>query len=230
MALSRIITQWLTNYDNQKSLGAKLRTKRIAPLLRLIELVYQKNGSVNIVDVGGTRAYWQIVSSRYLHERNVSITIVNLPGTENAEDHGPFKFVEADACDLDRFENKSFDIAHANSVVEHVGDWTRMVAFAAELKRVSRRYFCQTPNYWFPVEPHCMTPFFHWLPNPSRLWLVSHFQLGHWARAASTDEAVRTVESARLLNRKMMHSLFPDATVSTERILGLAKSFVAVKS
>ncbi len=159
----------------------------------------------------------------------MNITIVNLPGIVKPNDHGLFKFVEADGCDLSRFDDKSFHIAHSNSVVEHVGDCERMVQFAKELSRVSQNYFVQTPNYWFPIEPHCMMPFFHWLPKPIRVWLVLHFQLGHWAKAGSIDQAVRTVKSARLLNKKMFQDLFKGAKVLTERLLWLPKSFIAVK-
>lgn len=174
--------------------------------------------------------YWGIISNKYLSDHNVKITVVNLPGRSMPEDHGPFRFIEADACDLTRFKDKLFDIAHSNSVIEHVGDWGRMVAFAEELRRVSKCYFCQTPNYWFPIEPHCMTPFFHWLPKPIRLWLVSHFQLGHWRKAASIDDSVRIVESARLLNKKMLQALFADGYIVTERLLFLPKSFVAIRN
>jgi hypothetical protein len=74
-----------------------------------------------------------------------------------------------------------------------------------------------------------MTPFFHWLPKPIRIWLVLHFQLGHWSRAASIDEAVRIVERARLLNKEMFQELFKDASVLTERIFWLPKSFIAIR-
>jgi hypothetical protein len=230
MPITRTLAKCFTNYDSQKSLGAKLRVKRILPLLQMIETIYKNNGSVSIIDLGGTMQYWGIVSSEYLSDHNVNITIVNLPESAMPEDQGPFRFVAADACNLTHFEDKSFDIAHSNSVVEHVGDWGRMVKFAEELKRVSRYYFCQTPNFWFPIEPHCMTPFFHWLPTPARLWLVSHFQLGHWRKAASIDDAVRIVESARLLNKKMLQALFTDASIVTERLFFLPKSFVAIRN
>lgn len=230
MSISRTLAKWFSNYDSQKSPGAKLRAKRIAPLLQMIESIHKNNGFVSIIDLGGTKTYWGIVSSQYLSDHKVNITIVNLPGSASIEDHGPFRFIEADACNLNQFDDKSFDIAHSNSVVEHVGDWERMVKFAEELKRVSKCYFVQTPNYWFPVEPHCMMPFFHWLPKPTRLWLVSHFQFGHWKKAALIDDAVRIVESARLLNRKMFHALFMDATIETERLFLLPKSFVAIRN
>lgn len=229
MSISRTLARWFTNYNNQKSPGARLRAKRVTPLLNMIESIHRSNGSVSIIDIGGTEQYWGIVSSQYLSERHVDITIVNLPGKVMSEDHAPFRFVEADACNLSQFDDKAFDIAHSNSVVEHVGDWDRMVSFSKELKRVSKYYFVQTPNFWFPIEPHCFTPFFHWLPKPTKQWLHLHFVLGHWRRASSVDDAVRIEESARLLNRRMFQALFPDATIATERLFLLPKSFVATR-
>lgn len=227
MSITRKLAKLVANYDSPKSTGSRLRAKRIAPLLQMIEAVSTEHGSVDVIDIGGTENYWGIVPGQYLAEHNVKITIVNFFNNETPNNHGPFKFIEADGCDLVDFDDKSFHIAHSNSVVEHVGDWARMVKFAKELSRVSKEYFVQTPNYWFPIEPHCMTPFFHWLPRPLRIWLVSHFQLGHWRKAASIDEAVRIVESARLLNRKMFQELFKDAHVTTERFFWLPKSFIA---
>ena len=231
MSITKTLAETLTNYSSQKSIGSKLRAKRIGPLLCMIESISKKTGSVTIIDIGGTENYWGIVSREYLDAHNVSITIVNLPGAviSKNEDHGPFRFIEADGCDLSQFGDNSFHIAHSNSVVEHVGDWGRMVQFSKELTRVAQNYFVQTPNYWFPVEPHCMTPFFHWLPKPTRIWLVLRFHLGHWGRATSIDQAVRAVESARLLNRKMFQALFNEAKVITERLYWLPKSFIAIK-
>lgn len=229
MSLSRTLAKRFSNYDSQGSVGSRLRKKRVGPLLEMIDSVFEEKGSVRIVDLGGAENYWDILSEQYLSSHNVEITIVNLPGTSMPDDHGSFRFVAADACNLAEMEDESFHIAHSNSVVEHVGDWMRMVAFANELSRVSKRYFVQTPNFWFPVEPHCMTPFFHWLPKPMRLWLVSKFRLGHWKKASSVDESVRIVERARLLNKKMLQALFEDGTILTERFWGLPKSFVVIK-
>ena len=230
MSITGTLARWLSNYDSPKSLGSRLRAKRVAPLLAMIEAVSSKNGSVDIIDIGGTEKYWNIVAGQYLNVHNVNITIVNLPGEAMPKDHGPFKFVGADGCDLAGFDDKQFHIAHSNSVVEHVGDWERMVRFAEEISRVSQEYFVQTPNYWFPIDTHTWTPCFHWLPMPIRVWLVSRFQLGQWGKAASVDEAVRTVESARMLNRKMFQELFKDAHIRTERFLWLPKSFIALKN
>jgi len=147
MSTTGRLAKWFTNYDSQKSPGAKLRAKRIAPLLQMIESIHKKNGYVSIIDLGGKLNYWNIISSKYLCDHNVNITIVNLPGSTIPECQDPFNFVAADACNLTDFEDKAFDIAHSNSVVEHVGDWNRMIKFAKELERISKYYFCQTPNY-----------------------------------------------------------------------------------
>lgn len=229
MSNQKSLAEKITDYESQDSIGSRLRARRIAPLLALIEKVSREQGSVRIIDIGGTEQYWGIVPRQYLLDQNVEITIVNIPGTRLPANHGPFVFTHADGCDLAEFEDNSFDIAHSNSVVEHVGDWSRMVQFSRELGRVAPKYFVQTPNYWFPIEPHCMTPFFHWLPKATRIWLVMKFSLGHWHRASSVGEAVETVESARLLNRKMFSALFGDAQILTERIAFMPKSFIAVR-
>jgi hypothetical protein len=142
---------------------------------------------------------------------------------------GDSQSIEADGCDLGSLADLPFQIAHSNSVIEHVGDWERMVAFAEEIARVAPMYYVQTPNYWFPVEPHSMTPFFHWLPRTVRVWLVLHFRLGQWRRAETKDEALRTVESARLLDRRAFQTLFKTAHIATERFFGLPKSLIALK-
>lgn len=229
MPFTKMLAMWFENYESQESLGSKLRAKRIAPLLEMIEVVFNQHGYVNIIDIGGTEQYWNIVPREFLAKHNVTITIVNLPKTIEKQDYGPFKFVAADACALEQFADKSFHIAHSNSVVEHVGDWERMMQFAEEIARVSQQYFVQTPNYWFPIEPHFMAPFFHWLPKQNRIWLVSHFHLGNRAKAASTDEAVRLVDSVQLLDRRRFQELFKDAQVLTERFFLLPKSLIALK-
>ena len=229
MSITSSLSRVITNYDTQSSIGSKFRAARIAPLMQMIEEVHRIYGSVRIIDIGGTEQYWSIISADFLEQHNVSISIINIPGPDLPEDHDRFHFVAADGCDLKQFENKSFHIAHSNSVIEHVGDWSRMQAFAAELKRVAPRFFIQTPNYWFPIEPHYMTPFFHWLPLPARTWLLMHFQLGSFRKAGNIDEAMRKAEDARLLTYRMFQSLFQEAEIQTEKFCFLSKSLIAYK-
>ncbi|SDI55437.1 hypothetical protein [Pseudomonas panipatensis] len=219
----------LADYRNPRSLGSRLRARRIGPLLRLIEEAFAEHGEVHLLDVGGTLRYWTIVPDEFLARHRVSITLLNLPGRiRPLAASGRFRFVEGDGCDLSAWTDQSIHVLHANSVLEHVGDHQRMQRFAGEIRRVAQRYFVQTPNAWFPIEPHCMTPFFHWLPHALRVRLVRQFRLGHWRRAASLDEARRIVDSARLLDRRTLKGLFPGAAILDERLFGLSKSLIAL--
>lgn len=118
------------------------------------------------------------------------------------------------------FADGEFAVAFSNSVIEHVPA-DLQAAFADEVRRVSRRYFIQTPNRWFPIEPHYQFPFFQFLPERGRRFLNRHFTLGfqpkgHW-------------EPIELLTARRMQELFPDATIHRERVLGMTKSIMAVR-
>jgi len=94
---------------------------------------------------------------------------------------------------------------------------------------VSRSYYVQTPNFWFPYEPHFRVPFFHWLPEQVRVRLLMRFSLGYFRKADSIDKAMSNVESVRLIDRKQLAELFPDATIRAERICGFSKSIIAIR-
>ena len=226
--MARTLAKKLTNYESMLSVGSIMRRRRSGPLLDLIERAFAEHGSVSVIDIGGTPAYWNIVPAGMLQDKRVHITLVNLPGAYVSVSEEHFSSVEADGCDLHMFNENAFHIAHSNSVLEHVGDWDRMQRFAAEVSRVAQCFFVQTPNYWFPLEPHCMTPFFHWLPFPLRVALVQRFALGHWERTRDLDSAMRTVEGVRLLDRKMLEELFDDSEILPEKLLFLTKSMTAV--
>lgn len=226
----KFITTKFTNYHNKNSGGSKLRAKRFQPFLDMIKDVFRENGSVKIIDIGGTQQYWNIIPKEIFDLYKIKITIINLPSSNLPKDSGPFKFAEGNACCLDNYKDNSFDLVHSNSVIEHVGDWDSMINMANECSRIAPRHFIQTPNYWFPVEPHCLTPFFHWYPKPLRIWLVMKYSLGNWSRALSLKDAVFKVESARLLNKKMIQALFPKSEIKIEKFFFLNKSFIALKN
>src|SRR4051812_47722348 len=75
----------------------------------------------------------------------------------------PGPFVRADATALP-FADGAFDLAYCNSVLEHVAPADRP-ALAREIVRVARTWWVQTPAVSFPVEPHALLPFAHWLPR-----------------------------------------------------------------
>src|SRR5918994_1669246 len=126
----------------------------------------------------------------------------------------PGPFVRADGRRLP-FGDGEFDVAYSNSVIEHVVEPADRRALASELARVGGRYFVQTPNRWFPVEPHALLPFVHWLPR----------RLGRrlWRLGVSDDPFEETL----LLDARELQELFPDATIVRERMGPLTKSLVA---
>lgn len=63
------------------------------------------------------------------------------------------------------FGNKSFDIAHSNAVIEHVGQFEDQRLFLKEIVRVSKRGMITTPNKYFPIEIHTRVPLLHWGPK-----------------------------------------------------------------
>ncbi len=230
LSLKKRLARHLSNYDNPHSLGSRLRAKRIGPLLALIDQAYLRHGHVNLIDVGGTVRYWNIVPSEYLDARRVSITLVNLGTVRQVASHPRFTLVQGDGCDLSAYEDGAFHVAHSNSVIEHVGGALRATKFAHEMKRVAEHYFIQTPDFWCPFEPHCMTPLFHWSPYWLRTWLVQRVALGHWPRARNGAEARALVDSAQLLTRRQFQAMLPEARIIRERVIGLPKSLIAVNS
>jgi SAM-dependent methyltransferase len=139
---------------------------------------------------------------------------LDITGVDIAPDQGyPGPFVQADAADGLPFADGEFDLVYCNSVIEHV-PWARRAAFAAELRRVGRGWYVQTPAWSFPIEPHALLPFAHWLPPRLR---QPYWRLG----------AMGAWEEIDLLRRRELEALFGPAL--PERIGPLVKSWVCVQ-
>ncbi len=231
MSITNYAAKKIINYQSEKSFAFKLRKKRAHRIKSLILNCYNEHKWVNIIDVGGTKTYWNIIPSKFLLDNNVHITIVNLPSPNPLpDDNKTFSFVDGDGCNLSSFSDKSFHIYHSNSVIEHVGSWENMVSFSEEAKRVADSYYIQTPNYWFPIEPHFLTPFFHWLPKSIRIKLVMNFSLGWFRKAKTYNEAAGFVDDCNLLSKKDLKKLFSNALVQNEKFLLLNKSIILTSS
>jgi SAM-dependent methyltransferase len=118
------------------------------------------------------------------------------------------------------YEDGEFPIVFSNSVIEHIPKDLQPL-FAEEIRRVGRRYFVQTPNRYFPIEPHYQFPFFQFLPEQVQRWLNRHFTLG-WRRKGRWEDV-------RLLSAGELRRLFPDGTIRRERFLGLTKSLMVFR-
>jgi SAM-dependent methyltransferase len=126
----------------------------------------------------------------------------------------PGPFVQADAARRLPFDDAAFDLAYSSSVIEHV-EPARRAAFAAEVKRVARGFFVQTPAWSFPIEPHALLPFAHWLAPTLRR--------PYWRLAAAGSW-----EDIHLLRRAELAKLFGEPILA-ERFGGLVKSWIALR-
>jgi SAM-dependent methyltransferase len=153
------------------------------------------------------------------------VTIVNLEPPANHE--GPFDWVIADARRLP-FRDNAFDVAFSNSVIEHISGPGDREAFAAEIVRVGRRYYIQTPSRWFPVEPHLMTPLIHYLPRRIQRKLLRNFTVWGVLVRPTPEGCDAFLRDIRLMTAGELRRLFPAAEIWRERTLGLVKSLIAV--
>jgi SAM-dependent methyltransferase len=181
-------------------LAARARARRH---MRFFALTALPEGA-RVLDVGCGR-----IGLRAL-EPNLDITGVDLVERPDY----PGSFVRADASESLPFADREFDLVYCSSVIEHVPP-VRRAAFAAEVRRVGRGWFVQTPAFSFPLEPHSLLPAAHWLPPTLRrpYWRLG--AAGEW-------------EDISLLRRAEMEDLFGPA--QAERVGPLVKSWVCVRA
>jgi SAM-dependent methyltransferase len=208
----------LADHREERSLARLLRKKRFAFFQSLLSRLERP---VYILDVGGTEAYWQAMGG---WEDGVFVTLLNL--TREEVTLPGVTGMTGDAREI-RADDRSFDIVFSNSVIEHVGNHQDQLQMAREVRRVGKRYFIQTPNRYFPLEPHFLFPFFQFLPLGVRVWLMQNFNLGWFAKTPDRQRAREIVEGIRLLGKEEFRSLFPDARIYEEKVFGITKSFVA---
>ncbi len=92
------------------------------------------------------------------------------------------RYVQIEANRPLPFADRSFDLACANAVLEHVGSPEHQTNFLAELARVAQRVYITVPNRYFPVEHHTAIPFLHWT-DASFALACAVLGKGEWTRA-----------------------------------------------
>lgn len=215
-------------YNSTETIESRLRRRRFAIFRPMLEAALQEKETIEIIDLGGTENYWNIARDFLTaHKGRIRITLVNLEPIE-VTDHHLFHTVIGDACDPNLLNGKSFDFVHSNSVIEHVGDWERIENFANNVLRLGKRHYVQTPNYWFPLEPHFRVPAFQWLPVSVRTWMLTKWNLGFYSREADWSSASEVINSINLLNSRQMEQLFAGSDVRHEWLLGMPKSVLAM--
>lgn len=198
-----------------------MRRRRFAFFLSLLGKVPRP---IRILDVGGTHEFWSLMGL----EQSDSVKVVLLNVGPQVVPSPQFESVIGDARNLTQYADGAFDVVFSNSVIEHLGPSKADLAkMAGEVMRVGKRYFVQTPNKYFPLEPHFLFPAFQFLPLAVRTWLVSHYDIGWYKRIPDPALARKEVESILLLSERELRNLFPGCSIYKERFFGLPKSFVA---
>jgi len=171
---------------------------------------------MSILDLGGHPKIWDAVRVP------LRITVLNLPGAIQAPpaSHHRIRYLDGDACKVQAFRDREFDVVFSNSVIEHVGPHDKQAEFAREVRRLGRSYWVQTPSKWFPVEAHCGMPFWWFYPKALREYLINR-----WRRKLPAWTAM--IEDTRVLTEAELRQLFPEASMLVETVIGIAKSYVA---
>lgn len=208
--------------DNTKkdSIVNKWRRKRFAVFYELIRDIPKP---VKILDAGGTENFWVQMG---IDSGDADITLLNIEPISTTLKN--ISFIKGDARDLSRFGDNEFDVVFSNSVIEHVGRFDEQKKMADEIIRTGKRYYVQTPNYYFPVEPHFLFPLFQFLPRGVQRFLVMKFRMGWFEKFTTKKQADEIIDSIHLLNEKQVRKLFPEGKIVKEKLLGFTKSFLII--
>ena len=192
--------------------------------LKLFKDVIRPTPQTRILDVGGNPWYWNNL------EISAKITILNPDrfSDDLAKRYSQFDIVVADGCNLP-YPNNSFEIGFSNSAIEHVGTYERQKAFAAELRRVGRTLWVQTPAREFPIEPHLMAPLFQYLPRWLQRRTLRYFTIYGLMTKPNPAQVEGFLNEVRLLRYREMQELFPDCEIYCEKAMGISKSYIAIR-
>jgi len=194
------------------------RERRFQFFLSLIKTLPRP---IRILDIGGSNFFWEKMN--FTQMPGIKFTLLNLYPQEVPGEN--FTAVVGDATQLP-FKDKEFDLVFSNSVIEHLFTKENQLKMANEIRRVGNNYFIQTPNLYFPIEPHWLFPFFQFFPIGVRVFLTQHFNIGGYPKTNNRAKALERVNEVRLLSKKEITELFPDGNCYEEKFFSLTKSFV----
>lgn len=182
---------------------------------------------LHVCDIGGSRHYWEKVHSIIKPKR---LTILNIADDRQSKSHtGRYRELRIEVYDGKKipYPDKHFDVIICNSVIEHVPKKFRK-GLLLEIDRCSKNFFIQTPSLIFPIEPHFMIPFVHWLPRAvSRKLIV--FGLYNIFSRPGHEKLSSYFDEVELLSLKEFKSYLPSGHVKIEYFMGIPKSYTIFK-
>jgi SAM-dependent methyltransferase len=175
------------------------------------------------------------------YRSNVTIGELDAEALRRAAETYGFGGLHLDGGETFPVADGQYDLVFCSSVIEHVTgpkeiayhteDGQQFAAsaraaqanFAAEIRRIAKRYFVQTPYKYFPIEQHSFLPFFVvLLPRRWQVRLMRFLFAHGWLKPVYPDFRLLTIEE--------MRALFPDAEIVLERYCGFVKSIVAIRA
>lgn len=195
-------------YDFQKPVRRFFRKRRLKGFLERFA------NCRRIVDIGGDHHLWTIIGRKH------GVIVLNLWAPPERDE---IPYVVGNGLQLP-FRDQSIDLAFSNSAIEHVGGFESQAQFAAEMLRVGKELYCQTPCRLFPIDPHLSAFFLHWLPRSFLTpTVLRYFTLNGWLFGRPYEYDVVW------LPKRKLRRIFPGCSIKTERFLGLPKSYIVTR-
>ena len=210
------------------------RKRRGEFLMRTIALPLD----AKVLDLGGGTG--QHVRAILPSHSNVTVCDISEADLKAARERYGFKTVQLLEAGRLPFQDQEFDFCFCSSVIEHVTGPKQEVEqisdnasfraiarqhqqlFAREIARVAKSFYVQTPYRYFFIESHtCLPGVIVFLPRRAQLVLIK-FCNRFWFK--------RTAADWYLFDWHDMVETLPDAKIYPERLLGVTKSLMAIKS
>ena len=221
MAFSIAVMRRLSDSDDPASFANRMRSKRFRKFEMLVGTLPRP---IRVLDIGGTNEFWK--QRGWAGRGDIQIVTLNLFTEERIHDN--VLPVAGNATDLGQFASGSFDVAFSNSVIEHLFTFENQMRMASEVRRVGKAFWVQTPNFWFPMEPHFHVPGWQWMPAELRSAILQRWRCGWRGPCPDPTKARQLVKEVRLLTGTEMRRLFPGSTIVRERFGGMTKSWIAI--
>jgi hypothetical protein len=194
---------------------------------RKIKRIFPDIDNRSIVDIGGSLHYWRHVKSE-IRPKQITIYNIALDNQFDAANVGEAPTnIQASIYDGKHIpaSDKQIDVLICNSVIEHVPPSER-VGLAREIVRVARNYVIQTPAKAFPLEPHFIMPFLHWLPRRIGRAVVKFSPFGLIHRDSALTQ--NFFDEVNILSANEFRTLFPEGEFVVERFLFIPKSYLII--
>jgi hypothetical protein len=189
---------------------------------------------MHVLDLGGEAHTWLDSTAT-----PAEVVMLNIPWKAKQQEEqlagrpeaAWLKPMAGDACDPPaELRERRFDLVYSNSVIEHLGGHQRRRLFAYYAQTLGDHHWIQTPNRYFPIEPHWVCPGLQFLPPRGRAAVARVWPLGAFtSRRESLRQRLGDALDVELLSASEMRYYFEGSRIVRERVAGLAKSLIAVR-